>query len=94
MRSKLKEPSRVNVVPLDARSDVKFFGPLDLDDWLDNTARIVKEERAKCIDAGDFLLMCELKGLRITYPETFLRIYWYKKTDKREHKREWKEIKS
>jgi len=95
MKSKLKEPSRVNVVPKDVRIlRHEFFGPLDLNDFLDNTNQVVREVRKETSDKETFLALCEVKGLKISHPETFLRIYWYKNVDKNVHKREWKENKN
>jgi len=49
-----------------------------------NHLRIVAEE-VKPISHGpeNFLYLCSTKGLRITYPEAFLRTYYYNKVSKK-----------
>ena len=47
------------------------------DNWLRIIDEVTTEERSLANSRSDFLVRCSLK-LRITYPETFLRVYWDK----------------
>lgn len=39
---------------------------------------VAEEEKSKSLNEKDFIERCVKRGLPITFPETFLRIYYYK----------------
>lgn len=92
-RMKSKEPAKQNVIPRDDVRKHKYFGPIDLNDWLDYTNSIVREVKKETKDKDEFLAFCKLKGLVITDPIVFLDIYWYGKRDRATYKKEYKEVK-
>ena len=74
---KIKEPARKNVVPRGVNDDVYVrIGPEDIDDWLRWVDDIVLRAKKESSSAEEFLVACKSLGLVVTYPYTFLRVYW------------------
>jgi hypothetical protein len=69
-KKKVKEPARRNNVP---KGIINLLQDQDIISWLDNTLIIVKE--CKFHSPDSVLRCCEEKGLNITYPEVFKKIY-------------------
>ena len=74
---KNKEPARKNIVPKknDKIAHVKI-GPENINDWLNWVDNIVSRAKKESSSAEEFLVACKSLGLVVTYPYTFLRVYW------------------
>jgi len=48
---------------------------MNIDEFLNNTRKIVAEGKALHDNADDILKYCENKGLIISYPDVFKRVY-------------------
>ena len=61
------------------------IGPENIDDWLEwvkkhiDIAKNGNDDIQPAKDKESFLLNCQTVGLKVTYPEDFLRIYWKRK---------------
>lgn len=67
--------------------DYRVYGCGDVEDWLKKIEDITEESREETVKENDFIILCEYKGLIITFKETFLNIYWRnKKNDNTNYK--------
>ena len=74
---KIKEPARKNIVPKRSSGDIySKIGPEDINDWLNWVDNIVVRAKSDSSSAEEFLAACKSLGLVVTYPYTFLRVYW------------------